>query len=284
MNQEYMLQQRLVLAIIGVLAAALALLPNLVKSQAQTQISDPPPLPQPSTPVTPVQIPNLSPTERLDEWAKNSPKEPLPASISFGGRVPDMQVVQLMRRYNVKPRAVFMSVAGMSGTHRNGKGDEAAIVIAEARQKTAEMMQKDLEGSHRRFQDFEKNHPREEVLEPSAEKTHLAGARSLLRSVEESEVALVKAKGGQPLIVGVEVIGSIDDVKKLAADPSVKGFEPGFKFNGRVIVPTPQTQADQVNSSLDITERVQTIQNLKAGDVYTRVENRARNGNKGGNQ
>lgn len=280
-----MLQQRLILAIIGLLAATLALLPNLVKSQAQTQISDPPPLPQTSIPAVLVQIPNLSPTERLDEWAKNSPNEPLPASISFGGRVPDMQVVQLMRRYNVKPRAVFMSVAGLSGTHRNGKGDdEAAIVIAEARQRTAEMMQKDLEGSHRRFQDFEKNHPRAEVLEPSAAKTHLAGARSLLTSVEESEVALAKAKGGQPLIVGLEVVGSIEDVKKLAADPVVKGFEPGFKFQDRVIVPTPQAQAAQAESSQDIADRVQAIQELKAADVYTRIENRARNGDKGDNQ
>lgn len=277
-------QDRLIIASIGLLAGALALLPNLVNSQVQTPVSDPPPLPQTSPPATPVQIPNLSPAERLDEWAKNSPNEPMPASISFDRRVPDMQVVQLMRRYNVKPRAVFMSVAGMSGTHRNGKGDEAAIVIAEARQKTAEMMQKDIEGSHRRFQDFEKNHPRAEVLEPSAAKTHLAGARSLLTSVEESEVALAKAKGGQPLIVGVEVVGSIEDVKKLATDPLVKGFEPGLKFNGRVIVPTPQTQADQVESSQDIADRVQAIQNLKAGDVYTRIENRARNGNKGGNQ
>ncbi len=146
------------------------------------------------------------------------------------------------------------------------------------------MMQKDIEGSYRRFQDFEKNHPREEVLDPSAEKTHLAGARSLLRSVEESEVALAKAKGGQPLITAVEVVGSIEDVRKLAADPVVKGFEPAFKFKDRVIVPTPQAQADQAESSQDIADRVQAIQELKAADVYTRIENRARNGVKGGSQ
>jgi hypothetical protein len=177
-----------------------------------------------------------------------------------------------------------MSVAGMSGTHRNGKGDEAAVVIAEARQRTAEMMQKDLDGSYLRFQDFENKHPRQEVLDPSAEKTHLAGARSLLKTLEEFEVALAKAKGGQPLIVGVEVVGSIDDVKQLAADPMVKGFEPALKVDGKVIVPTLPAQADQLESSQDIADRVQAIQALKAADVYTRVENRARKGIRGGSQ
>jgi hypothetical protein len=83
-------------AVLGVLVAFSS---GTIK--AQIQISDPPPLPQ--TPASPAlsQFPDLSPTERLDEWVKNSPNEPLPASISFDKRIPDAQVVQLMRRYNV---------------------------------------------------------------------------------------------------------------------------------------------------------------------------------------
>lgn len=258
--------------IILVTLGALAIFSNSIKAQIQT---DPAPLSETPNPTS--QIPNLSPSERLDNWAKSSLNEPLPASISFGQRVPDAQVVQLMRRYNVRPTAVYMTAAGMTGTHRNSKGDEAAIVIAEARQKTAEMMQKDLDGSYRRFQDFENNHPRQDILNQSAEKTHQAGARSLLRSVEESEVTLSKAKNGQPLIVGVEVIGSIDNIRKLASDPLVKGWEPALKFNGKVMIPTPLIQEEQLESSQDLAERVQTIQALPAAEVYTRIQNRARN-------
>lgn len=93
-----------------------------------------------------------------------------------------------------------MSVAGLSGTHRTGKDNDAAIVVAQARQRTAEMMQKDLEGSYRRFQDFEKNHPREEVLKPSAAKTHLAGARSLLESVDNPKLLLLRLKADNLLL------------------------------------------------------------------------------------
>lgn len=226
----------------------------------------------------PSQIPAFpSSTERINDWSRNASNEPLPASISLGNRIPDAQVLQLVRRYNLQIKAVYMSAAGMSGTHRTDRDENAEVVIAEARQRTAEMMQKDLDGSYQRFQDFEKNHPRQQVLSQASQKAHLAGARSLLKSVEESESIIAVAKGGKPLITGLEIVGSVDDIKKLSTDPIIQVFEPAFKFNNKVIVPTPSVIDDQ-SFQEDIANSVQAIEALSENEVYNRVENRTRRG------
>lgn len=266
--------------ILAIPAAALGILAALSNGaiKAQNQISDPPPLPQ--TPASSIQIPPLpSATERLNNWSQNNPNQPLPTSISFGKRVPDAQVIQLMERYNVKPRAVFLSVAGLSGTHRSGESLDATRVIAEARQKIVEMMQADLNVSPQRFKDFVEHHPRQQVVDPSAADTQLVLAKSLLESLEKSEVALTKARGNQPLVTGVEVVGTIEDIRRLATDPNVKEFEPAVEFNGEVVVPTPTAESDQLKSSQDVADRVQAIQALQADEVYTRIQSRAQGGN-----
>ncbi|WP_178378041.1 hypothetical protein [Chroogloeocystis siderophila] len=43
----------------------------------------------------------LSSTERLNYWSRTNPNEPIPASVFFAQRIPDAQILQLMRRYNV---------------------------------------------------------------------------------------------------------------------------------------------------------------------------------------
>lgn len=274
-GQEYMLQQRLSIIIIGLLASALAIGSSFVKSQAQSQI------PNPSQSTAP-----LSPAERLDEWSENSPNEPIPAAIFFEQRVPDAKLVQLMRRYSVEPKAVYMSVAGMSGTHRVYKDKEAETVITEARQKTAQMMLNSRNSGKVRAKDFVERQPSEESLAQSPEEASSIDtndARSLLENIEQNEAALAHAQGNQPLIYGAEVVGSIENIRKLAADPMVKGFEPGVKVNGRVIVPQ-SSLPQQIKTSQDMADRTQAIRALNAAEVRTRIEKIAREGVKGGNQ
>lgn len=188
-----------------------------------------------------------------------------------------------MRHYSVEPKAVYMSVAGMSGTHRVYKDKEAETVITEARQKTAQMMLNSRNSGKVRAKDFVERQPSEESLAQSPEEASPNDARSLLENIEQNEAALAHAQGNQPLIYGAEVVGSIENIRKLAADPMVKGFEPGVKVNGRVIVPQSNLP-QQIKTSQDMADRTQAIRALNAAEVRTRIENIAREGVKGGNQ
>ncbi|NCJ05675.1 hypothetical protein GS597_03950 [Synechococcales cyanobacterium C] len=271
MNSRYYFFLGIPAVFLGVLAAF-----GSISLKAQTQISNPPSLPQTLTPSVSFQIENIpSPAERINQWSQNNSGEPMPASIAFERPTPDPQVLQLMRRYNLKPEAIFMAAAGMIGTHDVTEGQDAASAVAAARQKTIQMMQEDLDSVPQRFKDFIENHPKQEIVEPSSEDTEQALARSLLEGIEKSEVTLSRARGGQPLITGVKVTGSVDDLKKLANDPKVKEFEPGIVINGNVFVPTPTAQPYQSQTSQDIADRVQVIKGLSADEIYTRIQNRS---------
>lgn len=275
MNSRYYVFLGVPAVLLGVLATF-----GSISLKAQTQMSDPPPLPQIPTPSTPFQIENIpSPTERISQWSLNNPGEPIPASIAFERPTPDAQVLQIMRRYNLEPKAIFMASAGMIGTHDVTEGQNAASAIAAARQKTIQMMQEDLDTVPQRFKDFTENHPKQKLIEPSTKGTEQALARSLLESVSKSEVVLSKARGGQPLITGVKVTGNVDDIKKLANDPKVKEFEPGIEINGNVLIPTPTVQPYQTQTSQDIADRVQAIKGLSADEIYTHIQKLSRGSN-----
>lgn len=267
-----MLRKYLLVAIVGFLTCSLALGPNLVKSQAQ-----------PQKPTSPSKL--LSPSERLNNWAKNSPSEPIPVGIFFDRRIPDAQLLQLMQRYNVRPKAVYMSVAGMSGTHRNYEDKDAGTVIAEARRETVEMMLKSRDSSQVRAEEFVKLHPKEEFLTQATKETAQpqVDAKSLLENIEQNEAALERAEDNLPLIYGAEVVGSIDNIKKLGADPMIKVFEPAVKVGGKTIVPQP-TLPEQIQTSQDLGNRPLAIRRQKIDETYKRLENIARRGIKEGNQ
>ncbi|MGB5970834.1 MAG: hypothetical protein WBG70_21155 [Spirulinaceae cyanobacterium] len=89
-------KKRLFTAVVTALFAGFIILSsNLVKAQtpldSQTQVL-------------------RTPTERLEEWLRISPTEPIPAGIFFAQRIPDARLLQIMRRYDVQPKAIFMSV------------------------------------------------------------------------------------------------------------------------------------------------------------------------------
>lgn len=182
-----------------------------------------------------------------------------------------------MRRYNVQPKAVYMSVAGMSGTHRAYENQDAETVIAEARRITTEMMLNSRKSTQIRAKNFVERHPKAEFLAQSAAESLQIDAKSLLENFEQNEAALAWSRGNKPLIYGAEVIGSIEDIKKLAADPLVKGFEPAIKVNGRVIVPQSTLPA-QIQSSQDMADRTQAVRALNKAEVRARMENIARDG------
>ncbi|OKH28499.1 hypothetical protein [Chroogloeocystis siderophila] len=169
-----------------------------------------------------------------------------------------------------------MSVAGTSGTHRAYNNEDAKTVIAEARRMTAAMMLNSRESSQVRARDFVKLHPRQQFLAQSTNETPRIDAWSLLRNIEQDKAALAWSQDNQPLIYGVEVVGSINNIKKLVSDPIVKGFEPGVKVNGRIIIPRSSLR-EQVVTSQDLGVRSQAIPQT-AEEIYTRIENIARYG------
>ena len=83
-------------------------------------------------------------------------------------------------------------------------------------------------------------HEEAEVLE----KDDLQGwARGFLNLRTCYEGVLSAARAGAALVYAVEVVGEPDDIERMATDPVVKSFEPGFVFRQRVVVPSARRPA-----------------------------------------
>lgn len=205
--------------------------------------------------------------DRLSAWSQERGDARIPAAVSFGARLPDAQVEQVARRYGVLPYAVFMWSDGMSGAHRVENSDASLGVIAEARSATVAMKQKARESNRFRSQRFVDENPEERV---ASDQALAQRAKFLLSAAEQNERILTAARNGAPLIFALEVLGTPEQIRRLAQDPAVAAVEPAVIVDGRVTVPTPPPPAETRN-------RFESagIEGLGAAEAYNRVRRQA---------
>lgn len=171
-----------------------------------------------------------SASERVQQWKQRKPNELLYANISFGSLVADAQARQFLQRHNLKASAVFMAGAGKIGAHRVSASRASAAAIAEARQATMEMLRSSQRSERLRAQRFLKQNPADSVGQSPR-------ARAFASALERNERLRTKITAGDPIIYGLQVVGSADAVVQALSDPLVRQGEPAVEQNGRVVIP-----------------------------------------------
>lgn len=233
------------LAILGVVIAALICAPLNAQQPSSA--------PQPLTPV-----------QRLDAWAAAKPNEPIQVGISFGRLLPDQQVTQLLERHRLRPYAVYMWVGGQTGTRRVAPSAASSAVIDSARSTTVTLQERSIVATKQRAEKYAADNPRDRVVGNERE----AGrARGLLRRDELSRQVLAAARGNRPIIWGVEVVGSVADVRQFITNPAVAAYEPAAIIGNRVVVPRPQLPTDLRGAA-----QTPGIDTLNPGAVYDRLK------------
>lgn len=189
--------------------------------------------------------------------------EPFGANIGFGSTIKDDEILNLLQRHGVAPRAVFMWTAGFTGAHRTYEAKSVQDFLRDARAKTVETFEKSLQGNLIRLRRFVKMHTEKEVVADSNLQTR---ARSLLNLRAAFEAGLVAARNSEPLILSMEVSGDAAQIGSLGKDEMVKVFEPAVERDGKVVVPhTPKPEAYQ-GDYLD-----PDVQAMSAQEVYQRI-------------
>jgi hypothetical protein len=145
------------------------------------------------------------------------------AGVVFGGALTDDDVRELLRRYNVLPYAVHFS--GAIGGFRDVPPEQASLeLIAETRRRTvghAERWTCQLIGRGGRRARQSEPHvrpaPGERDLISRLRLTEVERARAIREGVLRGELA----------IHSVALIGRVEDVRRLRADPRVRDFRAG---------------------------------------------------------
>jgi hypothetical protein len=188
------------------------------------------------------------------------------AGLVFGGALTDDEVRELLRRYNVLPYAVHFS--GAIGGFRDVPPEQASLeLIAETRLRTvrhAERWTCQLLGRGRPARQSEPHvrpAPGERDLMSRLRLTEAERARSTREGLLRGELA----------IYSVAVIGRVEDVERLRADPRVRHFRAGqLVRNGlrrEFVVPglwPPRTEPPRIAPEIDA---------LSAEEVRARLDN-----------
>jgi hypothetical protein len=144
------------------------------------------------------------------------------AGVVFDGALTDDEVRELLRRYNVLPYAVHFSGA-IGGFHDVSPEQASLELIAETRRRTvghANRWTCQLIGRGRQTRQSEPHvrpAPRERDLISRRRLTEVERARSIRENVLRGQLA----------IYSVAVIGRVENVRRLRADPRVRDFRPG---------------------------------------------------------
>jgi len=203
--------------------------------------------------------------ERIAAWKQANPGQPLPASVKFDRLLTTGQVDALVRQSGVAPYAVYMWSEGMTGIHRVDRSKARPGVVAEARQRTLEMKEQALVSIAFRAKLFVTANPREKV---ESQGELASDARSLLIRRDQNEKMLTAVRRGAPMIYGLEVVGTEQQLAALVASPSVAGWEPAAILKwGRVAVPHPKPPAEAGRRF-----RAEAIESLTPGEAYSRLQ------------
>jgi hypothetical protein len=203
------------------------------------------------------------------------PRELAAASVAFDSLLSDAQVSELLRRYAVQPREVFMSIGGMEVSHRLHRGQPGDSAVADARLVAIAYPQGILCHAPRRIsglleQERGRRWPRPELQERML-RGELAEVQRLRRTVRA-------ARAGEPIIYGVTVVGPLETLERLARDPRVSEVERGGiatqeGFEQLTVAPPPRPHGLRRPAALPA-----EIEALPISAVRSRLEELVREG------
>lgn len=184
------------------------------------------------------------------------------AQFGFGKTIQDAEIIQLMKQHSVAPKAVFLWVSGISGTHRVDENKTPEQFLRDARSHYIRFFENGLKGNQLRVQRFIDNHSAADINADAAVQTL---ARSLLTIRKQLENALLSVRGNRPVFFAVEAQGHTAAIASLRSAEKVKvsSILDGYS-RGDVHKMKPKKY------QLDYTDL--TIQSAQATGLYTQLK------------
>jgi hypothetical protein len=208
--------------------------------------------------------------------AKAAPMPQGSADIGFGKAVDDSTIVSLVDRHSVTPQAVFMWVAGLSGTYRSYEPVAPAAFMQDARTNAVSNFEQGLQGNMLRLRDFIGRYSAGQL---EANSSLVTQARSLLNIRVLLQKALDAAGSGAPLAFAVEVKGNPAELGSAAHDSAVKSSQISGQPTGPAAPSGSSSSLNTLKPAALQREVVDgTIANMDAQEVYAAMTQIVENG------
>ncbi|HEV2148806.1 MAG TPA: hypothetical protein VGR37_15485 [Longimicrobiaceae bacterium] len=142
------------------------------------------------------------------------------ASVGFGRVLPDDEVQELLRRYDVRPFVVYLGVAGIPGIHEVPVEEARPELVAEARRRRAEEFR---EAPCHMLARTRMTMRSERDVRPAPGDRDPA-SRMRLAEMERLRSAPERLRRGEPAVYGLRVVGRVEELRRLASDLRVREF------------------------------------------------------------
>ena len=188
--------------------------------------------------VRPAILPDGAPSvqDRLADWERRFPGEPVPSSVVFDRPVGDAALRALLERHRARPYAGYARIAGVGGTHHVQGGRGGMEVIEYTRATALQAGRQSICHNAERMESWAI-----EVPAGWPAPALLDQARAMLAQHAAASRAVRVVEAGAPVIFAVEVLIAPGEVASLAAADGVSAVEPALMFDdARGIVPVPQ--------------------------------------------
>lgn len=143
------------------------------------------------------------------------------ANIGFGAVRKISDVEDFIFRHGVKPRAAHMWVEGLSGSYRTSQDVSAKTFVDMALSDSIRFFNDSLASNAEHIKTFLEQHAKSEILEKESLRI---SARSYLSLNRQLKAALLSLKSGHPIVYGLEVEGTPDQVNNASSDLEVSIF------------------------------------------------------------
>ena len=135
--------------------------------------------------------------------------------VGFGSMVTDDDVSLLLHNRSIEVSAAFVSVAGLNGTFRRHEGTTTQDLLEEARQASIGYFEDSIDANNQFMSKFLEDHNIEEVANSPGLVRQM---QSLISLANQFETALNDLRSNEPMVYGLEIAASPQDLGRLKED------------------------------------------------------------------
>lgn len=157
--------------------------------------------------------------------------------LEFGAPAPDVQVLALLRKHELRPVTLYLYTDGLWATHRVSLDKSTVDEVGKARTIVADMMRGGLRSSQQRAALMFA------VGQVGTGDAAATRKKSFLTVIEREKAVIRSATGGRPLIYAVEAVGTPTALSAAGADPMVRVRHAAWRVGGRVHTNRPARPA-----------------------------------------
>jgi hypothetical protein len=211
--------------------------------------------------------PALAPAERLALWQLQSPREPIPAAVTFQRELTFEELQDFLERQGLVPFSVHLRLGGSTFARRSAPELASFTEVGRAREQALDHLLSTLCNPGAIQARLDPPTWRDPASQAALE-------RAMLTAIELSRRSLAELREGAPLVYGAGVVSALAAIERLPVDPVVRRVEPWMRMTIGGVERLVGSEPDEPEARP--ADRLEWVETLDPAGVRSRLLEAAR--------